>query len=116
MTYHWHEFLELATTLADHNSECHRRCAISRAYYAVFHAGRRKWAEEQGHLSTRTVEHAALWDYFRQRAASRHLGEEGRRLLLLRRRADYDASCDCSAKDTEHALRRARELLGALAA
>ena len=115
MSFQWHEFIDLATLLASEDSECHRRCAISRAYYATYHAGRRRWAQEQGHPTDRRIEHAPLWEYFRQQRARSRVGENGRRLLQLHRSADYDASPECSVKTTQYALNLARELLATLA-
>ena len=114
MSFQWHQYMTLARSLAETDDECHRRCAISRAYYAAYHAGRRRWAADQGVPTTRQIGHGPLWDYFHQRPNERRIAEKGRRLLALRRTADYDISPACSLKNTQHALNLADELLGAL--
>ena len=115
MSFQWDEYMALARSFAETDDECHRRCAISRAYYAAYHAGRRRWAADQGVPTTRQFGHGELWDYFRLRPHERKIAEKGRRLLELRRTADYDISPACSLKNTQHALNLADELLGALA-
>jgi uncharacterized protein (UPF0332 family) len=114
MSFQWQHFLELADELVETDREAYRRSAISRAYYAAYHAGRRRWAQDQGLPTTRRIEHAPLWEYFRRSPGGAALGEKGRRLLELRRSADYDAAPECSARDAQRALVLARELLVAL--
>ncbi len=113
MTFQWLDLMDLARDLAATDKEAHRRAAISRAYYAVFHAGRRRWARDQGLATDRRIEHAPLWEYYRRRPGDAALGEKGRRLLELRRGADYDFAPACSTKDTQRALHLAEELLAA---
>lgn len=114
MIFQWQSFLDLADELVENDREASRRSAISRAYYAAYHAGRRRWAQDQGLPTTRRIEHGPLWEYFRRSPGGATLGEKGRRLLELRRHADYDAAPACSARDAQRALTLARELLGAL--
>lgn len=114
MSFQWNEYMALAGSLAETDDECHRRCAISRAYYAAYHAGRRRWAADQGAPTTKRIGHGPLWDYFGQRPHERRIAEKGRRLLELRCTADYDISPACSLKNTQHALNLAEELLDLL--
>lgn len=114
MSFQWRDLMDLARDLAGTDNEAYRRAAISRAYYAVFHAGRRRWAQDQGLPTDRRIEHAPLWEYYRRRPDNAALGEKGRRLLELRRGADDDFAPACSAKDTQRALHLAAELLAAL--
>ena len=114
MSFQWRDFLELAVELVETDRESGRRSAISRAYYAAYHAGRRRWAQDQGLPTTRRIEHAPLGEYFRRSPGGAALGEKGGRLLELRRGADYDAAPACSARDAQRALALARELLGEL--
>jgi hypothetical protein len=88
MKFQWLDLMTLARDLAGTDHEAYRRAAISRAYYAVFHVGRRRWAQDQGLPTDRRIEHAPLWDYYRSRPGGAALGEKGRRLLELRRGAD----------------------------
>ena len=111
MIFQWPDYLELAGELVEADRESCLRTAISRAYYAAYHAGRRRWAQDLGLPTTRRIEHAPLWEYFRRLPGGAALGEKGRRLLELRRSADYDASPACSLKDARRALVLARELL-----
>lgn len=62
MSFQWQQYMALARSLAEVDDECHRRCAISRAYYAAYHAGRRRWAADQGVPTSKQIGHAPLWD------------------------------------------------------
>ena len=59
------------------SSTSDRRAAISRAYYAVFHAGRRRWARDQG-LPTMTSH--VFGQGYAEGPSSRHRAARGPRL------------------------------------
>ncbi len=111
MTFRWLDLMDLARDLAGTDTEAYRRAAVSRAYYAVFHAGRRRWAQDQGLPTDRQIGHGPLWDYYQRRPGETALGVKGRRLLELRKNADYDVAPACTTRDTQRALLLAHELL-----
>lgn len=110
MTFTWPTFLDLAEDLLL-DDEAARRTAVSRAYYAVFHAARRRRARDLGFESTRTVGHQDLWEHFKKSAVTKQLGFSGERLLKRRQKADYDLSPAWDMPNARAAVDDARRLL-----
>jgi len=111
--FDWSDYLALARTLAT-GDEAHQRSAISRAYYAAFHAARR--LVERAHPEVRVPRHggnheivwAALRDGTRvERVAAIH----GTRLRMLRAKADYELHTLRFPGDTKAALDAATAIL-----
>lgn len=84
--FDWNRYLDLARELLPKESEAAQRTAVSRAYYAVYHAARRLSPGEPF-----TTTHEQLWRSLKQNGAKgeRRLGERGNRLKLERHEADY---------------------------
>jgi uncharacterized protein (UPF0332 family) len=90
--FDWDGFLALAEELAARpQDEAARRSAISRAYYATFHAGREYLLRagipvHRGHFA-----HLQVKDELRKR--SEKIADEVERLQSWRKEADYDDPC-----------------------
>jgi len=110
MTFTWPQYIELADALLT-DSEASRRTAVSRAYYAVFHAARRRRNRDLGFESTRTIGHQDLWDHFKRTSVTKQLGFRGERLLKRRQKADYDISPAWDLMNARTAVDDARRLL-----
>ena len=98
MTFDWADFLKLAEgLLRDPNSlgpaEASLRSAISRAYYAAFHAALRLECAKGGYASGGYgTDHVTLPRHLQASTdvARRQVGVDLDRLRLNRRQADYD--------------------------
>jgi len=94
--FQWAEFIDLAKTLGDEakrdGSEGKRRSAISRAYYATFHAARDYAVKSFGFDIAERDVHSRLWKALKTQPGKEApiLGQRGEELMRLRRRADYD--------------------------
>ena len=110
MTFTSPQYLELAESLLGEH-EAARRTAVSRAYYAVFHAARRRRNQDLGFETTRTIGHKDLWDYYKQSVTTRRLTLRGERLLKRRQQADYDISPAWDLKSAGETVHDARQLL-----
>lgn len=104
----------MADRLLAAGDEAALRTAVSRAYYAVFHAARRRRAMDAGAPTSRNVGHQELWDYFKNSPTTRAIGVGGERLLKRRQKADYDVSPAWDRVNTEQAVSDAKSLLRAL--
>jgi uncharacterized protein (UPF0332 family) len=87
--FDWNDFLDLAETLAaEPNSEAAARSAISRAYYATFHAGREYLVRASIPLDRSRNAHLQVQEKLLTQSA-----EIAQNVLLLhvwRKKADYD--------------------------
>lgn len=96
MTFDWQDYLALAQRLATEPDDASRRSAVSRAYYAAFHAARLYLATVHGvHTPDRGDVHAFVWSELRRPGRSRSelaAAHHGDRLRVDRRKADYDAT------------------------
>lgn len=117
--FEWRGFLTLAQKLRACDGDAELRSAVSRAYYAVFHAALHLLHSEGIHLD-RHDKHTALWCHFNPRdqrpgipRERRKIGNDGARLRELRNQADYDGS-PLNANDLRLAISRAEALLNAL--
>jgi uncharacterized protein (UPF0332 family) len=88
--FEWNDFLELAKDLAARqDDEAAARTAISRAYYAAFHAGRDYLARVGiPHDRSRNA-HIQVRDVLREESAQ--IGHNLAQLHFWRKRADYDS-------------------------
>ncbi len=97
-SFQWTDFLQLAEVLAQQAqaeaSECKRRTAISRAYYATYHAARGFAVRTQGFKVERGgSSHSKLWsDLSFAPGKVAKLGNQGKQLFALRLKADYEPS------------------------
>jgi uncharacterized protein (UPF0332 family) len=97
MPFVWRDYWVLANAVAidqlpSGRLEAKRRTAISRAYYAAFHAAKAvvPWTE----LSGTGEDHRIVSEWLRNNGTDQGLVQAGRdleRLRVLRNRADYDA-------------------------
>ena len=88
--FEWIDFLELAEDLAArHDNEAAARTAISRAYYAAFHAGRDYLARVGIPLDRSRNAHSQVRHVLREQSAQ--IGQDLYQLHFWRKRADYDS-------------------------
>lgn len=120
MKFDWTEFLALAEEMSGGapanppSEEALQRSAISRAYYASFHAcldklGSRIPAYKNSHL--------AVVEYFQHNQSKNYkdVGTRLNRLLLDRRMADYDDEVDRLNWVAAKAVANAREIVDIVA-
>lgn len=116
--FDWEEFLELAEELVQHRGKASaQRTAISRAYYAAFHLASDYFATHGERLTRTGEDHRRVWRWFLRRndPVSRAIGQNGRRLVDERRRADYDPAPYRNLRNqAEQAIRLAHEVVAAL--
>ena len=124
MSFVWLDYLVLAeallqahTTLAPEEACC--RAAISRAYYAVYGVARRRARDQEGlRLPPAAEAHQRVITHYRQGASPLHraIGDSLRQLRSARNRADYDDQLVRPLALAQFAVRRARQVVGQLAA
>lgn len=88
----WSTYLELARDLASHNTEAHKRSAVSRAYYAMFCTARDK-LDVLGEFNPPRCgsDHIYLWNVFAEEPYnSIWVRDLGQRLRDARVQADYE--------------------------
>lgn len=100
MSFDWHEYLNLARELQRNKQmgsaeEARLRSAVSRAYYAAYHAARKR-LEQDGDKGLHEAEqpHAYVWQQFKlsTQPERREIGTKGKRLKLQRCDADYEST------------------------
>jgi uncharacterized protein (UPF0332 family) len=117
--FDWAEYLDFARHLiqADNPTEAELRSAISRAYYASFHAARDYLIQAQrlNPLNRQHV-HTEGWRVLRttQYANAVAAAERGFRLLSFRRKADYELSYPLLAHEARRAVREAEQIADAI--
>jgi uncharacterized protein (UPF0332 family) len=111
VVFDWIDFLELAEDLASQpENEAAARTAVSRAYYATFHAGR-AYLVRTGHAFDRS-RNAHFQVQFELWQVREDIGREVQRLHSWRKTADYDRSgFDNAAKQARIATDVARETI-----
>lgn len=110
MPFDWSEYLVLAHLLAKEESEDCKRTAISRAYYAVFHAAVALYPDP---ISTKVDSHQTVWKWFiRKGRLHKKVGVEGQRLKVRRRNADYESEIANVDAEAEHAIQSADRIMG----
>ena len=114
--FEWEDFLELAEVLAaEPNNEAAARSAISRAYYATFHAGRDCLVRSRIPIDRSRNAQLQVQDELRNR--SEIVGQAVKRLHVWRKYADYDAlSVPDVARQAAVAVILARETIDAIKA
>lgn len=117
--FDWENFFVLALHLRERGDSASQRSAISRAYYAAFHAAR-TYLIDVHHESVPSFQaHAFVWDWFTSNRPGRirletKIGHNGKKLRARREDADYEARFDAN-KELEDSLERARAVLTDLA-
>ena len=111
--FEWEDFLDLAESLASQPSnEAAARSAISRAYYAAFHAGRDYLVRAKIPIDRSCNTHVQVQDELQKSEA---IGQVVKRLHVWRKYADYD---DLSIPDVDRqatvAVILARETVDAI--
>ncbi|HWB84976.1 MAG TPA: hypothetical protein VG675_12595 [Bryobacteraceae bacterium] len=88
--FNWNEYLNLATTLSANADEASQRTAISRAYYAAFHAATLH-AKANGYAER---SHGRLWKMYAADGDlnAKRLSHMGNLMKKMREDADYVAS------------------------
>lgn len=106
--FDWSSFLDVADDVAARRGqEAWERTAISRAYYAAFHAARGYIRSHDSALAGAKLTHERVWSEIA--ATSPSVSQDGRRLHGWRKNADYDR------RYPAHDLTRATEAAIALA-
>jgi len=122
MSFDWSQYLNLAQKLAGQEvtapgREAELRCAISRAYYAVFCSAKNHLRDRE-HLSIpRARVHSYVIDQFKDSpdSARIQLGQDLDRLRWDRNKADYDDDFPKFDDTATLDMRLAQQLLTALA-
>ena len=114
--FEWEDFLELAESLAaDSSNEAAARSAISRAYYATFHAGRDYLVRAEIPLDRSRNAHVQVQDELRKKSET--VGQVVKRLHVWRKYADDDKlSIPDVAAQAAVAVTLARETIDAIKA
>jgi len=100
MTFSWGDYLTLADQLKNHPDEEWQRTAISRAYYAAYHACLQRYQAKYGAVppKPRMGMHECLWSAFKDKGqltkdqvgkTHKQVEQDGRRLKQRRMKADY---------------------------
>ena len=112
MLFDWVEYLTLAQRLATESGEASQRSAVSRAYYAAFHAARSLLeSTENFHVSQSNPAHKQVWDAYRRKGRTHTaVGINGDRLRLNRAHADYDPEIENLSGLVEDSLEKAERV------
>jgi uncharacterized protein (UPF0332 family) len=109
--FDWTLYLLLAQSLAQASDEASQRSAVSRAYYAIFNKARLMLEYEGIPISDTGKAHADVWRTLEAAGKGRRrLGQEGKRLRDMRRKADYETKVASLDKVTEDAMKTAGDL------
>ena len=100
--------LDLAIRLAAESDEASRRCAASRAYFAVFSHLAAAAAGTGFRLTGSTRDHLRLREAL---GTSSELSDYLEQLRKLRNQADYDLASDFPGRLADHACAAATEIL-----
>ncbi len=89
-SFNWSEYQRVAHELSTHADECYLRTSISRAYYYIYHLGRKR-IEDNGFPLLRADAHKQIWEKFSNSPDYRchKLAETAKRLKEKRELADY---------------------------
>lgn len=117
----WGRYLDLAQDLVrdPRADESHYRCAASRAYYAAFHKARNwlKRNQPDVQFARQADTHKIAWDAYESRPErdSKRIGQEGKRLREIRRKADYEDVVHSPADKALDAVEGAQRIIQSLA-
>jgi uncharacterized protein (UPF0332 family) len=123
MSFDWHEYLDLARELQRSKQmscadEARLRSAVSRAYYAAYHAARNR-LEREGHKSISSLPdcHRYVWKQFKLSIDQqrREIGTKGQRLKQERRNADYESDVGNWSATTIKAILESQRVFDELA-
>jgi uncharacterized protein (UPF0332 family) len=112
--FSWKEYLSLAHVLAASlDNEAAQRSAVSRAYYAAFHAARvLVESDATGPLSQFEGAHQAIWRSLeRGPKVRKRIATSGKRLCDYRRQADYENNVAGLAAMVQEVLLEAATLI-----
>lgn len=93
--FSWSDYLAVAKQLSSHPDEEWQRTAISRAYYAAYHACLQRYETKYGKVPPKQGAgvHEQLWSAFMDKRQLgniyKQVAEDGRRLKTRRVKADY---------------------------
>ncbi len=112
----WFAYYELAQKWANNEGEAHKRSAVSRAYYAMFHTARYKLKKSVTKYNPPDCgsEHTYMWELYKENPYYRQIGVLGTRLRKARNKADYDDFIDNFPEIVETAMLDAEKLNDAL--
>lgn len=112
------DYLALAERLAREQTEADWRSAMSRAYYAAFHAGRQLLLDLGFRVPRASGAHAYVWMRLSNCGdpALVKAGGELNNMQGDRNRADYDFQRDYSQSDAQVIVRTSRVVIQALSA
>lgn len=90
--FDWAQYHKVAGELSTHAEEAYLRTSISRAYYYIFHLGRKR-VLDNGFILNRGDAHKQVWEKFSDSPdhRCRKLAEDAKRLKEKRERADYES-------------------------
>ena len=109
--FDWSKYLELAAELAkDDTDEAKLRTAISRAYYAAFHAAREDAMRRLQQKAPRFQTHRWTINFYAKsnRRIDRKIGRKLKRLKKSREMADYDPFALIDLNFTQASLEEAQ--------
>ena len=113
--FDWHDWIDLAENLLtqDGAAEAHRRCAVSRAYYAVFNLNHSRLLGAGRIDANPESAHFAVWRELsvNGNAAEKRLANGAKRLKDARTDADYDAAVRHAHEDALYWVSLARRLV-----
>ena len=112
--FDWNEFLPLAEQLGGEPDEAAQRSAISRAYYAAFHAARIYVLAKNFYPGRRRLRHDEVWRALTTDPDPRTavIGIRGARLFETRNAADYTAQFPGKIDEkVEESIGEARSLI-----
>lgn len=114
--FDWSEYRRVASELSTHADECYLRTSISRAYYYIFHLGRKR-IEDNGFSLFTSDAHKQIWEKFNGSPdhRCRKLAETAKRLKQKRENADYEPFYPHIAKDAPAVLEWAVQFAADLA-
>ncbi len=110
----WRLWLDLAEVLvADESDEAHVRCAVSRAYYAVFNLARERLLAAGRIGGERESPHFVVWNSLSRSGDRREqdLARGAKHLHEFRLAADYDADVTWHQDDGRTLVDLARRLV-----
>jgi uncharacterized protein (UPF0332 family) len=113
MSFNWGLYLQLAQQLAGSPDEVAHRTAISRAYYAAFHAVSEHLKANNVTLDERRQSHEKVWSIYvaSARTECKEIGNFGFRLRDARVNSDYKADKTPSANLLQRSLRDAQTII-----
>lgn len=121
MPFDWPDYLKVAREVSTQSTEGHWRAAVSRAYYAAYHAAK-DFVEVTTGVECRapigTGSHEYVWlqvdELITRYKIISDAGIEGDRLRIQRTVADYEKSSRIVGTDARKAIHRASNIISQL--